>query len=196
MQNKITVKFAFPTLIFVASLALLGKPLCLIPLAAAFLHELGHLALMLLCGQPIKNITVLPFGIDIKKSPRLSSYKTDIAVSSAGIIVNIASLLFCRFLPENAAAELFKQSNMLLILINVLPIKSLDGGQILEKMLLLVMSPEAVENILTFLSMLCIIIVGSVAVWVLFVSGYNFTLLFMCIYLFIGQFLRKADKVL
>ncbi len=193
MANKTSVKFALPTLIFFALLAFFGRDfIYFIPFAAAFFHELGHLFVMLVCGQPVKQITVLPFGVDIKKTPYLSSYKADIAISSAGIAVNILMIGVCGILPESNVVEFFKQSNIVLVAINVLPIKSLDGGQILEKILLLTLPPNTVERVMSFCSMVCIILVGSVAIWVLFYSGYNFTLLFMCMYLFAGLFLKRG----
>lgn len=193
MANKLSVKFAFPSIVFFVVLAVAGRDfIYFLPFVAALLHELGHLLVMLICGQPVKQITVLPFGIDIKKSTLISSYKADIAVSLAGIVVNILMIALCGILPENTAVEFFKQSNVVLFAINVLPIKSLDGGQILEKLLLLTLPPDTVERVMAFCSMVYIILVGSVAIWVLFYSGYNFTLLFMCMYLFAGLFLKRG----
>ena len=192
MANKPLVKFAFPTLVFFVLLFVCERDVLLfLPFAAALLHELGHLLVMIICRQRIKQITVFPFGVDIKKVPFISSYKTDIAVSSAGIAVNISMTVLCCFLPNSSAVDIFQQSNALLFAINVLPIKTLDGGQILEKVLLLLLPPDTVDKIMGFCSFVCIIIVGSVAVWVLFYSGYNFSLLFMCMYLFAGVFLKK-----
>ena len=192
MPSKPLMKFSFPTFLFFVLLVAFGRNFLLfIPFAAALLHELGHLIVMLICNQSVREITILPFGIDIKKSHSISSYKADIVVSAAGIMVNSIMIALCNILPESAAVELFKQSNAVLLLINILPIKTLDGGQILEKILLLFLAPNTVEKIIGFCSFVCIIIVGSVAIWVLFYSGYNFTLLFMCMYLFAGVFLKS-----
>ncbi len=192
MASKISVKFVIPTLVFFAIILLVGVNVTYyLPFIAALLHEMGHLFVMLICGQKVKQITILPFGIDIKKAPSVSSYKTDIAVSSAGIAVNALMIFLCTILPKSMVVDFFMQSNIVLLAVNVLPIKSLDGGQILEKILLLIMSPYSVEKIMASCSMVCLIMVGSVAIWVLFYSGYNFTLLFMCMYLFTGLFLKK-----
>ncbi len=192
MGNKPLVKFAFPTIVFFVLLGALGRSyIYFLPFVAALLHEMGHLLVMFVCRQPLKQITVLPFGVDIKKAPYISSYKADIAVSSAGIIVNIIMIVLCKTFPESLAVEYFKQSNIVLFGINVLPIKTLDGGQILEKLLLLFLPPDTVEKVMSICSFICIFLVGSLAVWVLFYSGYNFTLLFMCMYLFVGLFLKR-----
>lgn len=192
MASKMSVKFVIPTLVFFAVLLLVGIDVTYyLPFAAALLHEVGHLCVMLICGQKVKQIIILPFGIDIKKVPCISSYKTDIAVSAAGIAVNALMIYLCMLFPKSLAVDFFMQSNIVLFAINVLPIKSLDGGQILEKILLLFMSPYTVERAMAICSMVCIILVGSVAIWVFFGSGYNFTLLFMCMYLFTGLFLKN-----
>ncbi len=194
MADKPRIKIALPTFVFFGLLAAAGSGvLHLLPFLAALLHETGHIAVMLACGQGVNRITVLPFGIDIKKAPCLSSYKTDIAVSSAGVVVNILMIGLCVFLPETPAVTYFAQSNLVLIAINILPIKTLDGGQILEKTLLLKLSPDTAEKIVDLCSMVCILLAGAVAVWLLLRSGYNFTLLVMCMYLFSGIFLKKTE---
>ena len=192
MDNKGILRIGLPTVIFFAAVVFINKSFTpLIPFAAAFLHELGHIAVMSLCGQKIKKITVLPFGVDIKKSHSVTSYKADIAVSSAGLAVNLAVFILCFFLPKSAWAEQLRSANLFLMAVNILPIKNLDGGQVIEKLLCLRLDPDTADRIINICSFFCLVVVGSVAVWLLMSSGYNFTLLFMCIYLFCEIFIKK-----
>ncbi len=191
MVKKTRIRIGLPTFAFFAVIFLMDFSLTsILPFLAALLHELGHITAMKMCGQNISEIKILPFGIDIKRVPSLSSYKTDIFVNSAGILTNILLILLCSALPESDTVSFFIASNILLIFVNILPIKNLDGGQSLEKLLALKLDLETAENIVAICSLICIILLGSVAVWLLFYTSYNFTLLLMCMYLFCGIFLK------
>lgn len=191
MAEKIKFKIGLPTFVFFGVLILYDfNILSAIPFFSALLHELGHIIAMVLCGDSITSVKILPFGVDIKKAPRLSSYKQDIIVTGAGIFVNIICLVTCIFLPKNKAVDIFAISNLLLMFINILPIKSLDGGQLLEKFLLLKYDSETAERVTDITSFIFILILGSFAIWLLFSTSYNFTLLLMCVYLFCGIFIK------
>ncbi|MBE6718050.1 MAG: hypothetical protein E7574_02180 [Ruminococcaceae bacterium] len=191
MDNKLKIKIGLPTFIFFAVLLTSNvKILSFLPFFAALLHEFGHIFAMKLCGEKILAVKILPFGIDIKKAPSLTSYKADIFVCIAGILTNILLILLCSAMPKNIYTEFFIMSNYLLIFVNILPIKTLDGGQLLEKILLLKYDIQAAEKMLGITSFICILLLGSTAIWLLLSSSYNFTLLIMCMYLFCGIFLK------
>lgn len=191
MLKKTKLKVSLPTIIFFCALFFLGNSvISYIPFLCALLHELGHIVAMNLFGIKIYEIKILPFGIDIKKEICITSYKTDIIIGSAGILTNLLLIICSIFLPQNNITQFFILSNILLILINVLPIKTLDGGQMLEKFLSMKFDIQTAENIVSVLSFICIILLGSVAIWLLLYSGYNFTLFLICVYLFCGIFIK------
>ena len=190
MLKNTKIKISFPTLIFFAVLIFNFNPMYLIPFVSAYLHEMGHIIVMKICGQNINQIKILPFGIDIQKNNALSSYKADILISSAGILVNLLLIFLCKVFYQGYFADFFITSNFILIFINILPIKSFDGGQIIETLLALKYDLTIADKIIKLSSFICILLVGSFAVWLLFNTSYNFTLLFMCIYLFCGIFLK------
>lgn len=191
MDKSLNIKIGFPTIIFFVVLLTYNFSLIsILPFLAALLHEIGHVITMKLCGEKITTITILPFGIDIKKAPSVTSYKSDLFICSAGIITNILLIVIFKKLPQTPNTTLFITSNYLLIFVNILPIKSLDGGQFLEKIISIKYNISTAENVLTITSFIFILLLGSVAVWLLFSSSYNFTLLLMCMYLFCGIFLK------
>jgi len=150
---KKKIRIALPTLIFFTGLFISDISLfSLIPFFASLFHELGHIAAMSVCGEKISNITILPFGIDIKRTSNFLSYKNDIFINSAGIITNLILCLLAIRFPKTKESLFFIQSNILLICINILPIRILDGGQITEKTLLLFLSPDKTDRIMNFLS--------------------------------------------
>ena len=193
MVSDTKIKIAFPTFIFFAVLLLWNPSIySFLPFLAAFLHEMGHITVMKLCGQKIHKITVLPFGVDIKKAPSVSSYKNDIAVSCSGVGANLFLTLFCFFLPPSPEINFFSASNIVLAIVNILPIKTLDGGEIVEKTIAYIYGTETAEKVIGITSIISIMLIGALAIWILFSTSYNFSLLLMCIYLFCSIFLKKT----
>ena len=63
-------------------------------LAAAAVHELGHIAAAKLMRIGISSITLLPLGADISFS-RMRSYREEFVTASAGAAVNLVTAIFC-----------------------------------------------------------------------------------------------------
>ena len=187
------IKVTIPTIIMLVFMFLLDfSPFVLLMLAAALLHELGHIAAMLICGVNIERITVYPFGFDIRTSSHVKSYKHELLIKSAGILINITVLLICVPFTDSLYISFFMMSNTVLALLNILPVSSLDGGGMLECLLLMYINPPAVIKIMKAVSFVFIVILWIIAVYILFYTNYNFSLLILCIYLFTSIFLSRA----
>lgn len=102
-------------------------------LAAAALHELGHLAAIRACSGRIVCITLSLDGGTIRHAG-LSS-RGEAVTALAGPAVNLGIALACAFLPVEWATEhlvLFTGANVALGLYNLLPVRPLDGGRFFE----------------------------------------------------------------
>ncbi len=98
-----------------------------------FVHELGHVLAGLSLGLKITkiNITILGFSIEFEnygKERRINR----VIIDAAGPAVNLIIVIMAAIL---GVAELF-YINLVLLLINLLPIFPLDGGRILKTLLL------------------------------------------------------------
>lgn len=84
-------------------------------------HELGHLLMIKLYRYKFISLTIMPFGciIDYEYKRRES-----LLVSIAGILVNL--LLFY--------LDFFREYNLLIVLINLIPIYPLDGYLVLRSL--------------------------------------------------------------
>ena len=187
------IKVTIPTIIMLVFMFLLDfSPFVLLVFSAALIHEFGHLAAMFISGVNVEKITVYPFGFDIRTSSQVRSYKQEIFIKSAGILINITALFFCVPFMENVYISFFMLSNIVLAALNILPVNSLDGGGILECLLLMYMNPIIVTRIMKAVSFVFIVILWIVAVYILFYTNYNFSLLILCGYLFVSIFLSQA----
>ena len=130
-------KITFPTVSICAlALWLAVEPdgATLLTLLAALLHEAGHLITARALGIGVAEITLLPLGADIRFS-RLPTYREDIITGAAGAAANLISALLLLPLTAHSAARYFVCSSLALAAINLLPIRSLDGGTVLRGVL-------------------------------------------------------------
>ena len=136
--------FPLPILCFLAFGAGEMLPAALL---AALLHELGHIAVIRLAGGKVTALRLEPFGGEIATGGSIPSYRGELAVSLAGPAVSLlcASPLFFMTSPGFLAG--FSLCSLGLGIFNLLPIKALDGGEILHTLLLLYLSPELSDRI-------------------------------------------------
>ena len=104
-------------------------------IAAALLHEAGHIAVCRLCRIPIRFVRPSPLGAHIGCDCGAVSYGREICAAAAGPAANLLGFLLCFFLPGSRWCALFGVSCLALALFNLLPISSLDGGRILSAVL-------------------------------------------------------------
>ena len=154
-------------------------------LAAAMLHELGHLAMMKRLGVRIRAVRVRLFDVLIE-ADACASFRSDVLVTLAGPAVNLClAALLRRFSPEFALPQL------VLGLFNLTPVMSFDGGRLLYLLLARRYAPatcDAVLRITTFVFLLPLMTAGLV---ILFNNGYNYSFLAISLYLAALLLFRK-----
>ena len=158
---------------------------------AVIIHELGHLAAMRACGVRADGMRITAFNIIINERDRhgVSSVR-DFIITLAGPLANLTA--YGVLLPFSSV---FALVNLFIGLFNLLPVSGLDGGQLVYLALVRRLSPRgsaiAVDS-LTFIISLPLFAVG---ILVLFESKYNFSLLFLSIYLILNVFFKKGKYV-
>lgn len=116
----------------------------LMVLVFAFIHELGHLLAGIALGMKPEKIEVIPTGLRIQFKLKPKDYNIKIRkgnllelkkiiVAIAGPLTNLIIIL----IVENLHINIFTQimvilSNLVIIIYNLLPIYSMDGGRILK----------------------------------------------------------------
>ena len=110
------------------------------------LHELAHTAAALWLRLGVSHIILYPFGVTLKVRARmLCSLSDEIILYLAGPMVNIAAALICSaFFSKN----IFYYNNVILFILNMLPVLPLDGGQIAERALSSKIGARRAETIL------------------------------------------------
>lgn len=122
----------------------------------AFLHETGHLAAMLLFGVFPDRIALEIQGIRIDKNNLTLSYCQECVLALAGPVVN---LLFMIFFDKSSLVFIVNSG---LFFINLLPLKSLDGGRFLYSFIAMKKDEITAERVilLSELLTLCLLIIS------------------------------------
>lgn len=149
-------------------------------LAASLLHECGHLAVMLCCRTPPRRVAVGVFGMRLEKGEGMHlSFLDEFLIAAGGPAVNaVCCLLFWCFGRRTTAVI-----HLVIGTLNALPVCPLDGGTMLQCILLHFFSKERTDTVLRVVSLLVVFPLGVFGFYLLIVSGYNASLLFVDAYL-------------
>lgn len=173
--------------VFAVILAALDRSGAIVPLLGAMaLHELGHLAVMLLCGADIRRVT-LRFA-DLRIEAGRLSYRQEFFCALAGPLVNLCCALSCR-----APAAPFAAASLVLGLYNLLPVWPLDGGRMLRCALCARLSPERAQRVCSAVSLAACMLLALAGLWLLFVRRAGVWPLGTAIYLIIRLFLLQKQ---
>lgn len=160
---------------------------------AVIIHESGHLLAMLKCGQAPEKIKISAFEIKIFDSKRLRrSEKQNFFIIFSGPAVNFICFIpfYLLYLLGNEFVLPLAISNLSVGLFNILPVLSLDGGQLIFIILRQRAGADRAEKTVDVITFITIFPLAALGFIVLFESKYNFSLLFVCVYLIISLITR------
>lgn len=162
---------------------------------SAFLHEAGHLVVLKAFGTVVHGITVLPFGAVIRSDAAKLSYRREAAAALAGPLANLAAaagaaLFFA--LQRDVYSLFFCLCNCFLAAVNLVPVKTLDGGRALEAAFYARFSPEKAEKRLEAVSYVSFVFLTFSALALLAFTGCNFSLVILCVYLFLCVYAKDG----
>ena len=161
---------------------------------AVIVHEAGHVFMMNFFGYRPESIKISPFEISIKDNGRAHRRdKENFLIILFGPLNNFICviLLFLLYLCSGLNVLQFMWANISLGLFNLLPVMSLDGGQLIYLLLSRRFDCRVAQrcvNLLTFIAIFPIAVLGFL---VLFNSQYNFSLLFVCLYLILSLIFKN-----
>lgn len=153
------------------------KPLGIILLAAA-VHECGHWLTLRLLDEPVTSFRITLFGMEMRTRNSRLSYPEEIAAVLAGPGANLlcGALLACLPGTERLRGEI-AGANFVLAAFNLLPVRPLDGGHILELLLEWLAAPGCGEQIIGRIEILFGLAAGGLLFWTVFQTKGNLWLL-------------------
>ena len=153
--------------------------------AAIAVHELGHLAAMACYGYFPKRIKIAMFAIDIVDGERQTrSAAKNFFIIIFGPFANFICFLPCYllYLRGMNCVLPFAAANGSVGLFNLLPVMSLDGGQLVYLLMSRRLAQERAEKAVDALTFAFIFPLAALGFWLLLQSK-NVSLLFVSVYL-------------
>ena len=156
-------------------------------LAAAVLHELGHLICARALGISVRRLRISALGGELRLAAgQQTAYWQDLLLALAGPAANFLVLGLLLFLlppdPGTAGAYLLS-ANFLLGAFNLMPVLPLDGGAALWACAAMLLPPTAAHRLSRIAAALA---VGSVLLlggWIALGEGHNLSLLMLGLWL-------------
>ena len=180
------------TAFFAVILFVSDNSVLLYGLLAMMCHELGHMAIMVVVGCPIRGFYLLFGRLIIVPGRRISHSWREIPVLAGGIAANLLCMLIFMFAGNSVAALI----NLAIAAYNALPAGELDGGAILLGTLNRRYMPKRAYTIHLVVSLLISLLLMT-AGFLMLLNGYkNMTALFCGIYIMVQNIKNLTfDKI-
>ena len=168
-------------IVTIATLLLTNEPKYVIfMLFSAFVHEVGHIVAMKVCGVKINTLVLGFFGGTVIMEKKLISYGKEAFIAFSGPFVNlIFSTLFFIIMRSGFSADIFFLflCNIFYGVFNLLPIGTLDGGAVLKSLLARKKELYTVDRTMNILSRITLFLLGTFSIFLVSMSAFNISLL-------------------
>ena len=159
-------------LLFLGMLMIDESLLCLSVFLAAGFHELGHLCAARLLRIPVRSMKLDLLGARLDAVGRLLSYGEEWLLCVAGPLFSL--LLSAGLAPlwgVSAFARQLSCVSLLLGWMNLLPIRTFDGGRMLAALISARFGEQCADTVLRVCSFFCLFLIWAVSVYFLLRVG-------------------------
>lgn len=193
MQSRAKIRIApRVVLIFLLFLFTDRSGLVFVTLLAAFFHELGHIFAARVLHIPFRRMRIDLMGARLEIGGRMLSYREEWLLAMAGpltsLLTSAAGAIFWRV---SDLSVYFSCASLLLGGLNLLPIRSFDGGRMLEASVSAFAGMRAAHRVITLSSLVSLFLLWAVSVYFLLRVGDGISLFFFSLSLFLRFFERE-----
>ena len=151
-------------------------------LPAALLHELAHYAVLYLCGVRAARFTITGLGASlyVPELHRLS-YGAELLSAAAGPLMNLLWVLLS--LTGREALTLFAGAQMVLGVLNLLPVRPMDGGRILWLATAYLTEPYTADRVAAAVGLAASSALLALCLWLVLTTGSGLFLLLGALWL-------------
>ncbi len=185
----------FPVLLLFAVMILTDRSgLVFLTLLAAAGHECGHLLAAKCLHIPLRQMSLDLLGARIEVNGRMLSYGEEWLLAAAGPFASLLLSLLAAPFWHYRSAFAFSAISLLLGLLNLLPIRTFDGGRMLETALTHYTSPRCARYVMRLVSFFCLFLLWAIAVYELIRIGDGLSLFCFSMSLFARLFDGETER--
>lgn len=165
-------------------------------LLSTLVHEFGHLLSLLMLNLKPKGVVFKVGAISIIGSFALNT-RGELFLNLAGPILNL--LLFfiffgCYLILGTAFTRDFALINLVLGVFNLLPVTGLDGGSIVNILILKTLKPFTANTVCIIISSITILLIFILGVNIFYTTKTNPSLILLSLYLVLGILISKKQN--
>lgn len=159
------------------------------------LHEAAHLAAAAAIGLKVSHFALYPFGVNLRlKNKLVANISDELILYLSGPLTNVViALSVIAFKNRIPNGEFLYRTNVMLFVMNMLPITPLDGGCITERLLNYFCGAKAARVLIMTISAAMVIIMLLLGIYTLRITGYNYSILLLAVFL-IGNLFTQRKK--
>ena len=174
-RNSVAIDIGFSFALMLAVVLLLDfSGVAAMSLAAAAVHECGHIAAMKLLGRSPRKIKMRLSGVYITQDSEIHSLRSDAVVAASGPAANLicaAIMLAVNMHLNSDVLWLFGFAMLVMGSFNLLPISGLDGGDLLRIFAMSTFSEHAAAAIIKWSSLGFAVVLMAAGVGLFFTVG-------------------------
>jgi stage IV sporulation protein FB len=164
---------------------------------AAFIHEIGHIIAAKILKIKLKEMKFDFLGARLVVSENTLSYPKEIVLCVFGPLFNFLSAITVYIVSfiygiEDIKTKFFIFASLSLGILNLLPIRTFDGGRIVESLLCYTLSPSVSKKIVDVLSFTMILLLWCISVYFLLIYSSSLSLFVFSISLFFALFITET----
>ena len=142
----------------------------------ALIHELGHLLCGVILDFEVENFEIMPLGFSVEFKPNVKDYNKKIMKSNIltvkKLCINLAGpmanfiIIIVAYLFKLQDIIIF--SNLIILIINMIPIYPLDGGRVLKNVLKLLFGNQKAlkcTNTISNVAVIMLTIISSIGIY-------------------------------
>ena len=193
-MGKVKFKFDFFAILAFIVLLISKNEYTVLTVIAVIIHEIGHIFAALVFKIKISEFSIGILGARIKTSTILTSYFQEIMISLFGPLFNLFSAVFVFFLfnsQHDDRIAYFAVASVLLGVLNLLPIKSFDGGRIVECVFSVLFPDKIAFYIVNCISFFFIVSLWMISVYFLLIYTSSLGLFVFSALLFCNIFIEN-----
>lgn len=180
-----SLKIRYSFIIFaVISILLLDLEVIFYALFCMSVHEASHMISAKLLGHDIKSLSLSAQGLTIDLDQKPSGYKNIIIILSGPLINLLCSSVY--MLITHDTSSLFVAFNQSFGFFNLIPLKFLDGGRLLEELLDLCFPSRISERICFIVNAVLLCVMWCVSIYCFLFESSHSSSMFICIFTLIN----------
>ena len=194
---KTRIKFGFFSLLVAFAMLVSANQYTYVSLLAASIHEAGHLVAAKILKIKLTEMKFDFLGARLMISKNIISYSKEIILCAFGPLFNFLSAIIVYIITlilptDHSLITFFIFASVALGVLNLLPIKSFDGGRIAESALCFSLSPSSSKKVVEVLSFITVFLLWCISVYFLLIYSSSLSLFVFSTSLFFTLFITEA----